>query len=354
MFCKHLNRKCQLNKINNHIIVLALPLVMFSIGRAQTNRSAEKINLSGLESPIVLRGDENTAYRDPAAVYHDGVFFLYFTMVRMEEEGRIYSYTALSRSSNLRNWSEPVIITPKGQRLNYCSPGNVIRYGDEWILCLQTYPRPNYKQGDPVRFGDRTARLFIMRSPDLVHWSEPELLRVKSSDVPMDQMGRMIDPYLIEDRDEPGKWWCFYKQQGVSMSWSRDLKTWTYAGRTPGGENVCVIPDGDQYVMFCSAGNGMAVKRSKNLKDWCDTNEVITLGQAKWSWAQGRLTAGFVLDLRQDSRVGKALMFFHGSDFPEQDPRGGFDTFASLGLAWSDDLTDWHWPGKRTDMAENQ
>jgi len=37
-------------------------------------------------------------------------------------------------------------------------------------------------------------------------------------------------------------------------------------------------------------------------------------------------------------------MFFHGSDFPEEDPRGGFDNFASIGLAWSDDLKSWTWP----------
>jgi hypothetical protein len=44
--------------------------------------------------------------------------------------------------------------------------------------------------------------------------------------------------------------------------------------------------------------------------------------------------------------VGKALMFFHGSQYREKDPRGGFDNYASLGLAWSDDLKSWNWPGK--------
>jgi hypothetical protein len=44
--------------------------------------------------------------------------------------------------------------------------------------------------------------------------------------------------------------------------------------------------------------------------------------------------------------VGKALMYFHGSDFSENDLRGGFDNFASIGLAWSDDLRDWTWPGQ--------
>ncbi len=72
----------------------------------------------------------------------------------------------------------------------------------------------------------------------------------------------------------------------------------------------------------------------------------MKLGQSDWPWAQGRLTGGFILDLRRDKRVGKALMFFHGSTYPESDKRGGFDNFASLGIAWSNDLTNWTWPGK--------
>jgi hypothetical protein len=87
------------------------------------------------------------------------------------------------------------------------------------------------------------------------------------------------------------------------------------------------------------------VKRSVDLKSWRDEG-VLLLGQKDWPWAKGRLTAGFVLDLRGTQSVGKALMFFHGSRFKEDDPRGGFDNFASVGLAWSDDLVDWEWAGK--------
>ena len=82
----------------------------------------------------------------------------------------------------------------------------------------------------------------------------------------------MIDAYLLEDRHEAGKWWCFYKQAGMSMSWSRDLRTWTYAGRTSAGENACVIVDNDDYVLYHSPGNGIGVKRSKNLAN-CATKE---------------------------------------------------------------------------------
>lgn len=84
-------------------------------------------------------------------------------------------------------------------------------------------------------------------------------------------------------------------------------------------------------MLYYAPGNGIGVKRSSDLKTW--TNEgLLTLGQKNWPWSKGRLTAGFVLDLRSDPKVGKAMMFFHRSDFKETDPRGGFDNYASLGM----------------------
>jgi hypothetical protein len=38
-------------------------------------------------------------------------------------------------------------------------------------------------------------------------------------------------------------------------------------------------------------------------------------------------------------------MFFHGSG-PKTEPQGDFDRNASIGIAWSDDLVVWEWPGK--------
>lgn len=301
--------------------------------------------LAALTSPILLRGDADTAYRDPAALYVNGEFHLYYTYNRPDRDGKVYWFTATSRSRDLQHWTAPRILTPKDQRLNYSSPGNVIRFGHEWVMCLQTYPIPDFWRADKVRYGDATARLFTMRSRDLETWSAPELLQVKGPDVPREAMGRMIDPYLIEDRDEPGKWWCFFKQNGASRAWSRDLKTWTYNGHFAAGENVCVIRDGEDYVLFHSPPNGIGVKRSRDLIHWRD-EALLTLGQQDWPWAQGRITAGFVLDLRRETAVGKALMFFHGSEFAENSNRGGFFNYASLGIAWSDDLKLWDWPGK--------
>ena len=64
---------------------------------------------------------------------------------------------------------------------------------------------------------------------------------------------------------------------------------------------------------------------------------------AGWPWAQHRLTAAFVLDLRTDPHVGKALLFFHGEQ--KTGPAG-------LGIAWSGDLKTWDWPGKKPKAVE--
>lgn len=303
--------------------------------------AAQTIDFSRIASPVIFRGDAATAYRDPAAIYHDGWFHLYFTLAKIEA-GQAYQCTAWSKSRDLVTWTAPKIFTPKDQNLNYGSPGDVVRSGDDWVLCLQTYPRPH-----GAKHGNDDSRIWIMRSKDLENWGAPELLAVKGPTVPREKMGRMIDPFLLQDKDDPGKWWCFYKQEGrLHASWSRDLKTWTPTDyKIAGGENPCVIPDGNRYLLFYSPTTGVGMKSSTDLKTWKDEG-VLTLGQSGWPWAQGRLTAGFALDLRQDPKVGKVILFFHGSDYPEKDPRGGFDSFASLGLAWSADLKSWDWPGK--------
>lgn len=157
-------------------------------------------------------------------------------------------------------------------------------------------------------------------------------------------MGRMIDPYLLEDKDESGKWWCFYKQNGVSMSFSYDLVNWNFFGHTESGENVSVLVENNEYLLFHSPSNGIGLKRSNNLINWTDSGKLNTLGQQQWEWARGRITAGTVINLKNDIRFGKYIMFFHGSG-PKTESEGDFDRNASIGIAWSNDLINWNWPG---------
>ena len=316
-----------------HIFFLFLtPVTLFS----------QQVDLGKLKSPVIFIGNETNAYRDPAVIYENEEFHLFFTHVEIEPDGMIYMYTVHSVSLDLINWTTPKKITVKDQNLNFSSPGNIIRFHDEWILCLQTYPRPGYTAAQMPKYGNASARLYIMRSKNLEDWSKPELLKVKGNNVQMEEMGRMIDPFLIEDKDEPGKYWCFYKQNGVSMSYSNDLTNWTFFGNTKSGENVCVLKEDNEYLLFHSPQNGIGIKKSNDLKNWTDWGEIITLGQKDWDWAKGRVTAGAVIQLENNS-IAKYIMFFHGSG-PLTETQGDFDKNASIGIAWSNDLINWNWP----------
>lgn len=314
---------------------------MFLVGVSLAPAGKAPALLEALGSPILLRGDGAIAYRDPMVLRADGEFWMFYTLNAHDGNGRPFWQVAYSTSTDLAHWSTPQAITPRDRSLNFSSPGSIVRQGSQWVMCLQTYPTPD--GGD---HGDDSSRIWTMRSTDLGHWDEPRILAFLGPGFPRERMPRTIDPCILADKDEPGKWWCFckIKQTGVSMAWSTDLETWHPAGRVDAGENACVIVQGGDYVLFHSPANGIGVKRSRDLVTWRDEG-VLTLGQAGWPWARGRLTAGFVLDARAVPGVERYLLFFHGSG-PE-DERTMFHTFASIGIAWSEDLKVWHWPGQR-------
>lgn len=291
------------------------------------------MDFKDFSSPILLQGDAVTAYRDPAVYYLDGTFFFFFTLVETEPDGKVYLYLATSRTKDLRNFTPVEKLTPRDQSLNYSSPGNIIRFNNKFLICCQTYCRENGE-----KFGNENSRIWTLESGDLITWGEPQLLKVKGDHVPVQEMGRMIDPYLIQNPE--GEWYCFYKQNGVSFSRSADLQHWEFCGSTRCGENVCILHDNGIYHMWHSPRNGVGEMISTDLLHWQDTGRLITLDQENWDWAKGRLTAGMVLDLRNDPAVGKALLFFHGTG-PE-DESVVFDQYACIGFAWSDDLENWN------------
>lgn len=287
------------------------------------------INFHNLPSSRILAGDSAHAYRDPTAIFKNGICYLYFTLVETEEDGGVYMYLAESRSADLVTWSEPKKLTVRDRSKNFSSPGCIVEHDGSYVICYQTYCRENGE-----KYSNANSRLYLSRSEDLETWSEPELIRVKG-DIPEADMGRMIDPYLIFD-EKTGLWNCFYKQNGVSRSVSRDLVNWEYCGHFGGGENVCVVRKDSRYYLFHSPENGIGIKVSDDLVNWQDTGELLTLGQSGWEWARGRITAGFVLPMEDGY-----LMFFHGSG-PENESVH-FDTNASIGAAWSRDLIHWEW-----------
>ena len=80
--------------------------------------------------------------------------------------------------------------------------------------------------------------------------------------------------------------------------------------------------------------------------NWPKENLYTTyLGQKDWEWATRRLTAATVLDLTKEPRVGKYIMFFHGSFQEAKNVERGHGA-ASLAFAWSEDLINWNWAKK--------
>ncbi len=150
------------------------------------------IDFSKIRTPIIFRGDYKFAYRDPAVIYANNTFYLYFTLCENSSDRGYYSMIAYSKSTDLIFWTYPKAISPRNRNLNYSSPGNIIKYNDDWVICLQTYPTPMLES-----FGNANSRIFIMRSKNLEDWGEPELLKVKGNNVSESEMGRMIDQIAI-------------------------------------------------------------------------------------------------------------------------------------------------------------
>ena len=389
------------------VIFLGFGILGFGICGAIASTPPPPTNtlLNALDSPIILKGTATTAYRDPLLIHHNGLFYLYYSYVLQEEDNLIYWYVALSTSTDLKTWTPPRILTPKDQNLNYSSPGNILRIGDEWVMSLQTYPIANFRRGDRLRFCDDRARVFTMRSKDLLTWSASELIRVKGPHVPESEMGKMIDPYILHIPNTPadvaqtaksaegravspkppsrhgtaavpppdatqsrplefgisefgisnaasgGVWWCFYKQDGhMHASLSTDaLKTWKPAtANIAEGENACVLidPATNEYVFFYAPANGVGVKRGPTLDTLREDHPPLTFDQPNWPWTETRLTAGYVEDLRHVPGVGKYVMVFHGMGPGKKKTDANTNAHCSIGIAWSNDLRTWHWPGR--------
>lgn len=289
------------------------------------------VDISKIPGPVVLAQTERYGYRDPAAFYHNGVFYLYFTMVEQQETEQYFTI-GMSKSTDLVSWSEPVSLTEKAKDKEYSSPGNLFAFQGKYYLCMQTYCRENGEL-----YGNEKSRIYVMETEDMEHFKEPVLLLVKGDAVAVEDMGRMIDPYLLRDKDDPNKIWCFYKQHGVSYSYSYDMEHWTYAGHTECGENVCAIVKDDTYYLMHSPENGIGLLKSKDLVHFEEVGAPCFLSQSRWKWAKDRITAGFLLDLTQEKEIGAYLLFYHG----DNEKNGKFPFGASIGMALTKDLKNY-------------
>ena len=279
--------------------------------------------------PIIFKGSEQNAYRDPACYYYNGEYHLFFT-VSEKENGYMYNRVGHAVSTDLISFSEPELITVKDCTQNYCSPGNVIKRDDEYLICVTSYPMrvPYFVRG----YADESARLFFIKTKDFKTFSSPERIYPKGKEVANE--GRMIDPYVLE---KDGEYLLFFKQNGVSVSKSDDLREWSFIGAVDGGENACVIEENGRYILIHSPENGIGIKESYDLKTWQDMG-VYTLEQNKWEFASGRLTAAFAMRTPTDSQY-QYIVFFHGSRADSSPETHGA---ASLAFAHTNDFKTYH------------
>ncbi len=285
-----------------------------------------------MPNPFLDR-EPQAAVRDPAAIFHRGVYQCFHTVVEAGISGPRLFVDVIT-SPNLVDWSMPRRLTQS--ELNFSSPGNVLCVDGKWVLCVQSYP---VNPGEV--YGSDASRLWLMTSDDLEHWEEPRLLQAGGCQAEWGKSRRQIDPYLVV---HDGQFWCFYKTDGqLGLLVSPDLQEWREASpqrpvlsstQTPDGatvENPCVVQDGDEFVLFfapCRTGRGIGTARSADLITWQD---VRYLDFPTLPWASGGPTAAMVLETHHAN--GRWTMFFHGD---RAEPHG-----AALGLAWSDDLVHW-------------
>ncbi len=277
------------------------------------------------------------AARDPALVYDGERLRCYYT--RAERSGERYQlWVEVVETRDMQTWSPSRRLTTSP--LNFSSPGNALRVGEAWVLCVQSYPI------DPGgQYGNETSRLWLMRSRDLQDWTEPRMIYPQGCQARWTASRRQIDPYLVR---HAGNFYCFYKTGGqLGLLVSPDLDQWQEASPdrpvlgaedTPDGvtvENPCVVAVPGGYAMIfapCRPGRGVGLAYSSDLLRWRD---VHYLDFPVLPWADNGPTAAVVLDLRPET--GHWLMAFHGERAANQTNAHS----AALALAWGEDLEHW-------------
>ncbi|MDI9584253.1 MAG: hypothetical protein QM473_08555 [Acidobacteriota bacterium] len=292
-----------------------------------------KLSLAGLKNPVLAV--PGVSVRDPAAIWHEGVCYLYYTRHIGDWGGSAAWDIGLVTTTDFRKFSAERIITPKG----YASPGNVIRFEDRWVLVVQSYPWP--------------SEIALMESEDLVNWSAPRHIIPADTGPGWGAEHGPIDGWLFF---HDGLWYCpwvnFLKgtdHRAFGAHASCDLERWeNLTPETPfidgsaynhngGIENCAVVNDGERWHFFVSVG--MAPQKLARVVApvpflWPAVTPEDELRLPPAPWCSYNQSALFVDDWREI--CGKWAMIFHGLDRP--------DGLATFGLAFSDDLREWEMP----------
>ena len=194
----------------NTIINIVLKGALVAAALCAAPAYAETVDFSKIPDVRIFKGDETIGYRDPAAWYEDGVFHLFITVCDPSVPRMTIGH---STSRNLVDWSPIKYVLPMDKRFNWSSPGNIVKDGDERVLCFQKYPTPDATP-TKVAFADDTARLYTIRTKDFKTWTKPEIIMFFHGSGPRKEI----------EGD------C-YKNCSIGIAWSDDLKEWTWPGK---------------------------------------------------------------------------------------------------------------------------
>lgn len=289
-----------------------------------------KLQLQRLTNPVfALQG---ISVRDPAAIWHEGLCYLYYTR-QVGGWGEDASWDiGFVATPDFREFSEEVVITPRG----YASPGNLVRFGERWVLVIQSYPWP--------------SEIALIFSDDLIHWSEPRRVIAADTGPGWGAEHGPIDGWLFYHQR---RWHCawvnFLKgadHRAFGLSASDDLHDWH--NLTPDGpfidgsayndnggvENCAFVRSGDTWHFFASVGmqpQRLAHVASRDPLAWPALTPQAEVPLPLDPWCAHSQSAVFVDDWRQV--CGEYAMIYHGIERP--------DSPATLGLAFSPDLWEW-------------
>lgn len=288
------------------------------------------LDLQALPNPVfALPG---VSVRDPAAVWHDGLCYLYYTRQVGGWGGPECWTVAVVTTADFREFSPERLVSPPG----YASPGNVIRCGDRWVLVVQSYPWP--------------SEIALLYSDDLLNWSAPRHIIPADTGPGWGAGHGPIDGWLFPYE---GRWLCAWVSflQGTAhrafgYHASDDLEAWENltpeapfvdgsAYNANGGvENCAIVRDGDTWHFFASVGmdpQHLAHTAAGSPWEWAPLTPADQIRLPSAPWCAHSQSALFVADWRD--LCGQWAMLYHGQQTPDAD--------ATLGLAFSDDLWNW-------------
>jgi len=279
---------------------------------------------------------DGVSVRDPAAIWHDGVCYLYYTR-HIGGWGKAASWDiGVVATPDMREFTPERIITPRG----YASPGNVVRVGNRWVMPIQSYPWP--------------SEIALMFSDDLVNWSEPKHVIPADTGPAWGAEHGPIDGWLFRYRE---RWHCAWvntlrgtDHRAFGIHASDDLVAWE--NLTPDGsfidggayndnggvENCAILREGGVWHFFASVGmqpQHLAHVAGDDPFELPPLTPETELKLPEEPWCAHSQSAVFVDDWREV--CGRFAMIFHGLTASKGQ--------ATFGLAFSDDLWKWSAPG---------